>query len=108
MGNDKNTEKHHPQERQEVSPFYHKVITRLQGTNKTLKLRQLSNMSNKIDAQDIHHLGTVSFIMPFFGSKHVHCEQHINSFAIYRFTRSGILVFILGFHWVRLRSILPY
>ena len=34
--NDKNTEKHHPQERQEVSPFYHKVITRLQGTNKTL------------------------------------------------------------------------
>ena len=75
-----------------------------------------------MDAQDNHHLGTVSFIMPIFGSKHMHCEQNIkcagysssdesldnSSFDIYRFTHSGILVFILGFHWVPLRSILPY
>ena len=30
-----------------------------------------------MDAQDNHHLGTVSFIMPIFGSKHMHCEQNI-------------------------------
>ena len=75
-----------------------------------------------MDAQDNHHLGMVSFIMPSFGSKHMHCEQNIkftgysssdesldnSSFDIYRFTRSGILVFILDFHWVQLRSIQPY
>ena len=64
-----------------------------------------------MDAQDNHHLGMVSSIMPIFGSKHMHCEQNIkctsyssfdesldnSSFDIYRFTRSGIWCLFLAF-----------